>query len=323
MELKYINVLKGIGIILVVFGHTGINEDIRKYIYSFHMPLFLIISGYLYNGSFDLDKIKNKFKKLIGSYFFFVILSFIVPMIFLIFKKPIDNFNYDLIHIFYLKMRLIWNTPLWFLVSLFFLELIYSILDKTIFSSKKIGGGVLFILLNLFFYKNKIFLPFGISISLSSLILFHFGKILRKYFDEIYLKVNNIHILLLGSLGLVVGLYNTRVDLYRLEFSNNIFLYYIAIILNVCFYLFFSKRLENLKGIKIVEYLGKNSLIILGTHYIVIWFYHVFANFACGLLNIEFSLTEYYGLTAVVVLIVEYILILIYRYIEKKYNKKF
>lgn len=58
----YIDFLKGIAIILVVFGHniqygSGSNylqnefffdNIIFKFIYSFHMPLFAIISGYLF-----------------------------------------------------------------------------------------------------------------------------------------------------------------------------------------------------------------------------------------------------------------------------------
>lgn len=38
--------LRGIGIMLVVFGHTlGISQGVELYIYSFHMPLFFFISG--------------------------------------------------------------------------------------------------------------------------------------------------------------------------------------------------------------------------------------------------------------------------------------
>lgn len=44
----YWDTLKGILIVLVVLGHTGtaLGEKILSVIYSFHMPLFLFISGY-------------------------------------------------------------------------------------------------------------------------------------------------------------------------------------------------------------------------------------------------------------------------------------
>ncbi len=52
-RIEWIDVLKGIGIILVILGHTHVL--FRTYIFSFHMPLFFFISGYL----FTIDRYKN------------------------------------------------------------------------------------------------------------------------------------------------------------------------------------------------------------------------------------------------------------------------
>lgn len=49
IRIQWIDIAKGLGIILVIIGHSGAPDIIRKYIYGFHMPLFFIISGYLYN----------------------------------------------------------------------------------------------------------------------------------------------------------------------------------------------------------------------------------------------------------------------------------
>ena len=46
-RLQYIDVLKGIAIILVLIGHRSVNECGTVFIYMFHMPLFFFISGYL------------------------------------------------------------------------------------------------------------------------------------------------------------------------------------------------------------------------------------------------------------------------------------
>ena len=43
---KSIDSLKGLGIILMIIGH--VNTPLRDFIFSFHMPLFFFISGYLY-----------------------------------------------------------------------------------------------------------------------------------------------------------------------------------------------------------------------------------------------------------------------------------
>ena len=43
----WIDALKGIGIILVVIGHVSLGNNLVKWIYSFHMPLFFALSGYM------------------------------------------------------------------------------------------------------------------------------------------------------------------------------------------------------------------------------------------------------------------------------------
>ena len=48
-HLDYIDMVKGVGIILVVLGHsTYISEQALTWLASFHMPLFFIVSGLLF-----------------------------------------------------------------------------------------------------------------------------------------------------------------------------------------------------------------------------------------------------------------------------------
>ena len=57
----YINFLRGIAIFLMLWGHAiqGMSngqfdyfeDNMFKLIYSFHMPLFMMISGYLFYGT--------------------------------------------------------------------------------------------------------------------------------------------------------------------------------------------------------------------------------------------------------------------------------
>ncbi len=53
-----IDVAKGIGCLLVLLGHSlYINKHLKNWIFSFHMPLFFFISGYLFN----FDKYKDNY----------------------------------------------------------------------------------------------------------------------------------------------------------------------------------------------------------------------------------------------------------------------
>ena len=50
VHLDWVDVAKGLGIFLVIYGHTmqyGTSPSISKAISSFHMPMFFILSGYI------------------------------------------------------------------------------------------------------------------------------------------------------------------------------------------------------------------------------------------------------------------------------------
>lgn len=68
-RIDYIDMAKGIGIILMIIGHMPVkNEYIKNLIYCFHMPLFFIISGYLFRYKDNKECLKNIVKKLIVPY---------------------------------------------------------------------------------------------------------------------------------------------------------------------------------------------------------------------------------------------------------------
>jgi fucose 4-O-acetylase-like acetyltransferase len=57
-----VDIIKGIGIILVMIGHSGMfliikeNAFLSTFIYSFHMPLFFIIAGFFMKDNVNLKK---------------------------------------------------------------------------------------------------------------------------------------------------------------------------------------------------------------------------------------------------------------------------
>ena len=47
-RIDYLDYTKGFGILLVILGHIyDASNPIKIWLYSFHMPLFFIISGFL------------------------------------------------------------------------------------------------------------------------------------------------------------------------------------------------------------------------------------------------------------------------------------
>lgn len=69
---KSIDIAKGLGIFLVVWGHMSPPSGISMTIWLFHMPLFFLLSGMTLNLKYDfLDFAKNKVKSLLLPFVFF------------------------------------------------------------------------------------------------------------------------------------------------------------------------------------------------------------------------------------------------------------
>lgn len=69
-RLAYMDIAKGLGILCVIAGHMG-NETINRFVFSFHMPLFFIISGYFISeGLSSANLFKKRARQLVPPYVF-------------------------------------------------------------------------------------------------------------------------------------------------------------------------------------------------------------------------------------------------------------
>lgn len=79
-RLNTLDIAKGIGIIFVVFAHVNYTPSLLVLIYSFHMPLFFILAGMVFNRekypTFK-DFIKRRWETMIIPYLIFSALSMI------------------------------------------------------------------------------------------------------------------------------------------------------------------------------------------------------------------------------------------------------
>ena len=67
-RINYIDVARGIAIICIIIGHMGLFA-INRVVFTFHVPIFFMITGYLTDTSQPVEKyIKKLFKKLLIPY---------------------------------------------------------------------------------------------------------------------------------------------------------------------------------------------------------------------------------------------------------------
>lgn len=69
---NWIDWSKSIAIFLVIWGHVPMQSETHTIIYSFHMPLFFLISGYLYNPKGTIkEELYKDLKTLLLPYFIY------------------------------------------------------------------------------------------------------------------------------------------------------------------------------------------------------------------------------------------------------------
>ena len=68
-RISFIDIAKGLGILLVIMGHTvDCTKFIGRFIYTFHMPLFFFLSGYVMSDKYLKDGISKRIYPLLLVY---------------------------------------------------------------------------------------------------------------------------------------------------------------------------------------------------------------------------------------------------------------
>ena len=165
-RIEFIDILKGLGIVLMVLGHLHLSNTLNRFIYAFHMPLFFIISGYLYRRpaclkNYSLKKVKVLMSPyLLWGCVYSVIAAILTPHFFISFWKSIVAVffkgTYDLPV----------ESALWFLPAMLWTSLFYALIDKTIYSNNK--KVFVLILLTLLGCSLTNYIPFRLPLALDS-----------------------------------------------------------------------------------------------------------------------------------------------------------
>ena len=64
------DILKGIGIVCVLLGHTEVNNILAEQIYAFHMPLFFFCGGVFFRDRMLKETLRKCVNQLLIPYFF-------------------------------------------------------------------------------------------------------------------------------------------------------------------------------------------------------------------------------------------------------------
>ena len=116
----YIDILRGIAIVLVLIGHipcAGFSSEVHKWLYAFHIPLFFFVSGMSlsfkdYNNIRLKEDFKKRFNRIILPYLIWGVLLALPSITLLSIPK--------ILYATHKSIASVSNSSLWFLPVLFF-----------------------------------------------------------------------------------------------------------------------------------------------------------------------------------------------------------
>ena len=260
VRIPYIDRLKGFCIIAVVFGHfiiwpLGIEDDfLSSFVASFHMPIFMFLSGFVISSPLTLDKC-------IGKIPHFLFPMFIIGGLYVVFRGyTLYDFFFDSTKIGYWYF---WVLSIFYLL----LSLLPFYIEKT--HVRTLQELIYGLLVGGLFLIIKLFSPNYISDFISAdqcfglWFCFFFGFMSRRYsiLDKILKKE--------GSLFIILCCYICLLLFYATGIKR---LYMLVSITSILPFIHFFRKRNNKKSIieSELEKIGKNSLYVYIFHYFLL-----------------------------------------------------
>jgi acyltransferase len=279
-RIDWVDIAKGIGIILIVFGHNLLPPYIRQVVFAFHVPLFFFLSGMFFNTRCNLKQfIIDKYKKLVIPYFIFAITTYIF---WFFVTSRFDNYSHKtipFIGIFYgngTDPWMMFNAPRWFIVCLFSTEILFYFVYKAAKGKYKLIFALIIISVIGFLYSKfvAIRLPWGIDICFTSIIFYGTGYLFKNYFNIKKVK-KTLVVFLIPCFAVLTVMFSTLNGLIDMNYRiyNNYFFFYLAAFFGIFTIILLSTVFPNLK---LIKYYGQNTLVILALHIVILKLYKGF-----------------------------------------------
>lgn len=288
-RIEWVDIAKGIGIVLVVVGHAPTGDMLRAYIYSFHMPLFFLVAGY----TFKPDRFstlaalaKSRVRPLLHPYFIFALLGYVV-WFFVLSKFGEDRMEsltdklLVFAHIFYSSFTkftqgvqevrepfMRFNGPIWFLTALFTTTLLFYLLNGWAKSRQTILL-LLLVVSSLMGYVFSLYagfrLPWGADIASVGVLFFGAGYLLARFkpFVDMGRLALAAGLLFTSLASVVIWHFNGSTGMAALKFGASFPLFLLGGLSGSLMVLFACRLIDTAP---FLSYLGRNSLTILVLH---------------------------------------------------------
>lgn len=261
-----VDLMKGISILIVVVFHLKL-----PYLYSPYMTLFMLPSFFFFSGFFFSKSVSfktffvKKTNGLLVPYIFFSLTNILVTIGFYL-----KNISGGLQNAYYSSIAL-HNGPILFLLCLYFMSFIYYGICYIKNEWIKMLVLLIFSFVGYLLGKYNIRLPLTIDVAFSSVVFYHCGYLFRNN-NMLGGNRKKVFVKWVSTLGVFIILTLLLHPVPELELANNdipmAFYYYILAGISGTLMVAYFSILVNKIGI--INYWGRYSIIILGTHWMLI-----------------------------------------------------
>lgn len=265
-RIQFIDLAKGICILLVLIDHCSIQTGI--WVNHLRMPLYFILSGLFFKdyGSF-IEFLRKKTNNILIPFLTFYGVGLVYAIIIdVLCHNSLDSYSIGMPAFFHDGS--LNNYALWFLLSLFWVNLIFWGISVSI-KQERIRGTIVLGLSSLSYFINAetghSFLYIGSA--LLGLPFFYIGYFLRKT-NILSSDSQRTTAPIWGGVLIISILITEAFSLNYIRFANAVMqeyriLHYTACVLGVCGLLTICKQIV---WLPIISYMGRYSIIILVTH---------------------------------------------------------
>ena len=291
------DIVKGIGIISIVIGHMAASENLRAFVYLYHLVIFYFASAYFYNeqkyGDKPYEHLGQRIKTTWFQYVFYAGILILLHNLFVRynFYSPTTHIKYgigDTIRVFANTIMLsceegfagaLWFVPTLIVALGLFGGIIYIARNcsKIINNNKYVKyativiltiiSGIVGIYLNLkqihiIYHIHTVFLIIPICT------LAYFVRINAEKIQKINKIYITIPVLIASTAFLIYVVKNEmRISLAQEEIINS-YMFYIVSIIGICFCCSLSNIIEKIPVLnKVIAALGKHSFSIMALHF--------------------------------------------------------
>lgn len=275
-RINYLDFMKGLCIILIVGYHVtpdNIYGDANHMLMSFRVPMYYFLSGLFfktYNGFCDFTR--RKFNNIIVPLMFFYLMACCLAIICceLLHLDRLgligDKWQWEYLFDPILLNDFHYSNALWFLISLFEVNIFYYIINKHLNNLFKYIAVVLISLSGWYIGRCGIMLPLQLDTAMVSLPYFILGNSIYKLGALKQSKNDRWGLLVLPLVLLILFFVAPEISIHDRILPNYFMLYLVPFIAIISLFWF----CKNLPKIPVVNYIGRYSLIVLGTHSIIL-----------------------------------------------------